>query len=199
MKAFGAWIIAAGLLFTPALPAQHEEHGEQAAHGESHSNVDLWKWANFLILAGVLGYFIGKNGGPFFRSRLNDIRKGITDAEQSRAEAEARSAEVERRLANLGSEIEELRRAAREEAASEGERVRLETGRRIAKIQAQAEQEIAATAKAARTELKRYAAELSVGMARQKIRERIGPESQDALVDSFVQGLEKTRNGGRAS
>jgi F-type H+-transporting ATPase subunit b len=199
MRNVAAWLLAAGLILVPAAFPQHGEHEEAAPHGETHSNVDAWKWANFLILAGVLGYFIAKRGGAFFRSRQNEIRKGMADAEQARAEAEARLAEVDHRLANLGSEIEVLRRTAREEAAAEGERIRQQTGQRMAKIQVQAEQEIAAAVKAARAELKSYSAELSIGIARQKIRQRITPEGQNALIESFVEGLEKTRDGSRAS
>jgi hypothetical protein len=37
--------------------------------------------------------------------------------------------------------------------------------------------------------LKRYAAELAIGLAEQKIRARMTPETQDALVRGFVRDL----------
>jgi len=63
------------------------------------------------------------------------------------------------------------------------------TADEIAKIQAHAEREIASAGKAARMELKRYSAELAVSLAEQKVRARMTPETQDALVQGFVQDL----------
>jgi F0F1-type ATP synthase membrane subunit b/b' len=59
----------------------------------------------------------------------------------------------------------------------------------MAKIQEHGGREIAAAGKAARLELKRYAAELALALAEQKVRTRMNPETQDALVRGFVQGL----------
>ena len=56
-----------------------------------------WKWANFAVLAAGLGYLVAKNAGPFFRSRSEEIQKGIKDAAQVRAEAEARASAIEKR------------------------------------------------------------------------------------------------------
>jgi F0F1-type ATP synthase membrane subunit b/b' len=69
------------------------------------------------------------------------------------------------------------------------ERLAQHTAAEIAKIQAHAEQEIASAGKAARTELKRYSAQLAVELAEQKIRARMTPQTQDALVRGFVRDL----------
>jgi F-type H+-transporting ATPase subunit b len=63
------------------------------------------------------------------------------------------------------------------------------TAAEIAKIQQHSEQEIASAGKAARMDLKRYAAELAVELAGQKVRARMTPETQDALVQGFVRNL----------
>ncbi|MCL5745635.1 MAG: hypothetical protein M1541_17210, partial [Acidobacteria bacterium] len=58
-----------------------KEHGEQKGHGEEgHGNLEILKWANFLLLAGGLGYLIGKNAGPFFATRSQQIRKDMEEA-----------------------------------------------------------------------------------------------------------------------
>ena len=54
-----------------------------------------WKWANFIILAGVLGYFVYKKAGAFFRSRTETIRQGIEEADRLRRDAERRVQPVE--------------------------------------------------------------------------------------------------------
>ena len=193
-------IIVAGLTAALAL-AQHAaqpeaQPGEEVQHGEG-SNLDFWKWINFALLAGVLGYFIAKRSGAFFTGRSNQIRFGLAEAARLKQESETRYAEMERRLANLSHEIERLRRQAHDESAAEGERVRSETGRELQKIQAQAEQEITAVAKAARQQLRAYSAELAVGLARQKIRGRMTPEVDAALVASVAGQLEQ--QAGRAA
>jgi len=182
MKRLGGLILLAGLAaWAPA--ARAAEPGEAG-------NLAGWKWANFVVLAGGLGYLIGKNAGPFFAARSQQIRKDMVEAGDQRKEADARVAGVERRLADLGSEIAGLRAEAQTEAQAEISRMAQRTTLEMAKIQAQAEQEIASAAKAARTELKRYAAQLAVGLAEGKIRARMTPAVEDALVEGFVRDLD---------
>jgi F-type H+-transporting ATPase subunit b len=147
------------------------------------------KWANFLLLAGVLGYMIGKNAGPFFAARSSSIRKDLDESEQKRQDAEVRAAAVDARLADLGKEIAALRGQSQAQSQVENERMAQHTAAEIAKIQAHAEQEIASAGKAARMDLKRYSAQLAVELAEKKIRDRITPETQSALVRGFVRDL----------
>jgi len=172
--------------------AAAESHGKSEGHGGGHEGLELWKWANFLLLAGGLGYLIGKNAGPFFASRSQQITKDMAEADRLRQDAEARSADVDRRLGNLQAEIDSLRSEALNQQAAEAERIRQHTTAEIQKIQEQAEQEIASAGKAARTELKRYSAELALELAERKLRAGVTPESQDALVQGFVQDLGRT-------
>jgi len=166
-----------------ALPAQENSGGEQSG------SLDLWKWANFVVLAGGIGYLVRKNGPPFFAARSHNIRKDIVEAEAARKEAEARAAAVDQRLANLEADIAALRAEAHEESRAETERLTHHTAAEMAKIQMHAEQQIAAAGKAARMDLKRYAADLAVELAEQKIRARMTPATQEALVRGFVRDL----------
>jgi F-type H+-transporting ATPase subunit b len=171
-------MLAAGLGF-----AEGKEGGEGAG------SLQLWKWANFLVLAGGLGYLIGKMAPPLFAARSQSILKDLTDSDKIRQEAEKRSAEVERRLAGLEAEIAALRADSQRESQAETERIASHTAAEIAKIQANSEREIADFGKAARTELKRYAAELAVDLAERKIRARMTPAAEDGLVRGFVRDL----------
>lgn len=190
MRRLPALLLLCGLAaMTPSLYCQEQETKSEA-HESEEGGLSLWKWANFLVLAGGIGYLIGKNAGPMFSARSRQIRKDLVEAEAARQEAETRAADVNRRLANLEAEIAALRQDAAREAASETQRLEQYTTAEIAKIQAHAQQEIAAAAKAARSELKRYSAELAVGLAERKIRDRMTPEAQDTLVRSFVRDLQ---------
>jgi len=176
-------------------PAAGHETGKAAESGESHGkgghgNLEIWKWANFLLLAGVIGYFIGKNAGPFFSARSRKILLDMAEAGEQKREADARAAEVERRLANLQAEIDALRQEAQREQSAAEQQIRQQTAAEIAKIRMQAEQEIESAGKSARLELKRYSAQLAVDLAEQKVRGRMTPEVQDMLLRGFAGGLE---------
>lgn len=163
---------------------------QESSGGEGSSgNLDLWKWANFLVLAGAIGYWVRKNAPAFFAARSLKIRKEIIEAEEARKDAEARAAAVDQRLANLEAEIAALRAEAHDEARAETARAAQHTAAELAKIQMHAEQEIASAGKAARMELKRYSADLAIELAERKIRARMTPATQDALVRGFVRDL----------
>lgn len=184
-----------------APPAEAAGHGSAHAkaaieQGEAHEEAPMqneiwWKWANFAILAAGLGFLIGKNAGPFFRGRSEEIQKGIADASAMRAEAEARAAAIEQRIGNLNAEIETLRANSREEIAREAERMRAETAQQIAKIQRQAEADIVSAAKHATQELKAYSADLAVNMAAQQIRQRMDARTQEQLTGAFVDDMRR--------
>ena len=161
------------------------------------ADLTLWKWANFAILAGGIGYLLSKHAGPFFASRSEEIRNGIAGAKQLQAEAEARSAEVERMLAAFDGQIEALHNAATEEGQAERQRIKRQTEVQLARIHQEAEQEIAAAARAARLELQSYTAGLAVALAREKIRERITPQDQDALFGGYIRDLEQSKTYGQ--
>jgi F-type H+-transporting ATPase subunit b len=178
---FLVWI-GLGIAVSAAMAAEHGGAGESG-------NEILWKLANFVVLAGALGYLIYKKAGAFFASRTAEIRRGIEEAWRLRKDAEERYAEIEQRLANIGADIESLRKRAAQESAAESERVRAETSRDMKKIQTQAEQEIEAAAKAARQDLRAYGAALAVDLAEKRIRERLTPDSDSVLVDAMLHDL----------
>jgi F-type H+-transporting ATPase subunit b len=165
-----------------------------AAEGAEAANEPsiLWKWFNFALLAGGLGYLAAKYAPPFFRSRTAEIQKGIQAARELSQQAETRAAEMDRRMANLAAEVDRLREEAHQELSAEADRVKNETAQQIAKIQLHAEQEIASATKAARNELKAYSADLAVRLAEQKARREMGPADQDALLNSFVSDLARS-------
>jgi F-type H+-transporting ATPase subunit b len=184
------------LLGLPAVYAQ--EHGKEAAHAESGSaghhedNTTMWKWANFAILAGLLGYGIAKAAGPFFRGRSAEIQKALVEARELKERADARAAEIDRRLANLAAEIETLKAEARQEMAAESERIQAETARLLAKIEQQARREIESAEKLALKELRTHAAGLAIELAGAKIRARITGPAEVRLAEQFITRLDRS-------
>jgi F-type H+-transporting ATPase subunit b len=162
---------------------------ESAGGGGDKPNVLLWQTLNFLILAGLIGWMAVKQGGPMLASRKKGIQEGLAAGERAKADADARAAEVQKKLGNLEKEIGELRAGAREEREREADRIRREAKAEIARIHAQAEQEIESAGKLARIEVQRAAARLAVEIAEQKVRERMTPELQAALLQGFLSDI----------
>lgn len=200
-----AFVVAILLLFGhwPVRAQDQETEAEKLQESTGiteHGNTELiWGWANFVLLAAGLGYLIKKNAGPYFAARSLEIRRGLVDAEAARAESDAKVAEVERRIANLQSEIEAMRRNAQQEAEADAERVRSDAAAEFAKIQAHLAEEIASATKAARLELRRYSAELALSLAEKKIAARLTPETQGGLVRNFVETMAHTAPAGQGT
>ena len=180
--------IIAGLVFALcAVPQEPSPETKQA--GEEHDPWIAWKWANFLLLAGGLGYLIAKNAPALFTQRSREIEEALLEGAKAKQEAEARAAAIEKRLAGLDREVESLRQTAHAETAAEGERLRLETERHLQRIQQQTAQEVELMINAARSDLRKYAALLALELAEQRIHSRMTKDVQEELVDGFLQDL----------
>ena len=149
----------------------------------------VWQVLNFLLLAGLLGWLIVKQGGPLLAARSKEIADGLASGEIAKAEADARAAQVQSKLAKLGTEIEAMRADAKQERDLEAERIRRETQAEMGRIRVQAEHEIESAGKLARMEVQRAAAKLAIELAEEKVRARMSPEIQAALLQSFLREL----------
>lgn len=196
MKRLACLSIMLGLaVLAPVRYARAAEPAAESGAQEQKEPSEIWKWANFLILAGGIGYLIAKNAPAFFAARSRQIVEDMTGAQKLREEADARAADVDRRLANLDADIAALRSESQAEVAAETERLKAHSAAEMAKIQVQVKQEIDTAGKAARMELRRYAAHLAIELAQRKIEARMTPETEDRLVRGFVQDLENPPSG----
>jgi F-type H+-transporting ATPase subunit b len=148
-----------------------------------------WKWANFLLLAGGLGYLIAKSVPALFRKQAADIHAALKEAAKTKEEAAAYAAGIEARLKNLQSEIEKLRVTAQADMSSEAERIRRDTEHHLQRIREQSAQEIELLTRSATDQLRKYAAELSLSLAEQRIRTRLNPAKQQQLAEGFLRDL----------
>ena len=178
--------IALGLAFASYALPQESAPKQEAEQGDKWI---WWKWANFVILAAGIGYLIGKHVPPLFEKQSSEIQSGLREAAKVDEDARAYAAGIEARLKNLQSEIESLRVSARSDMTAESERIHRETEHHIQRIREQTTQEIELMTRAAKDDLRKYAAELAIGLAEERIRFRMNPETQDRLVNGFVHEL----------
>lgn len=144
---------------------------------------------NLLLFVGLMFYFLRRPIKEAFRARQESIRNELMRAEEERDAAVARLEEVEGRLARLDSEVEAIRANAQKEAAEERARIERATEEEIRKIREQARREIESAAKTARAELRAFAAEQSVRLAEEMIRNDIRPEDDARLMRDYVEEL----------
>jgi len=176
------------VFFLPALAAEGEG-------GQESSPMEwVFRWVNFLIIVGALGYFIAKMGRPAFQRRAETISGAIAQSGAVKAEAEQKMREAEGMLARLDQEVAELRVAAMRDAAAERERIRATAREEAAKVDRAAAAEVVAAERAALLELKAVAARLAVERAEADIRNRITPQAEEVLFRSFLGNLTRSVN-----
>jgi F-type H+-transporting ATPase subunit b len=192
--------ITLGLAFAwYALPQEHGQSAESKQAIEQNDPWIWWKWANFGILAIGIGFMIGKVAPAFFAERSRSIGQAMFEAAAAMRDAQMRATEIEARFAALQNDIAELRRNAKAEMSAESERISRQTEQHLQKIQDQSTQEIALIGRAARHELRKYSAQLALGLAEQRLRSHLTPDTQNGLVDGFLQDLryQVTQNAAR--
>lgn len=178
------------LLFTAAQAyAAEESSGKPPEHA-----MELFRWINFAILAGVLIWVFAKVLPPVFHRNAGRISSAITKATAEKDDADRRVREAESKLAHLEQEIAALRASAERESAAEGDRIRALAQTEAKKVAIAAHAEIEATERAARMELKALAAKLAVDGAESLLAKQLTPAAQDSLMDAFVKSLEGRPN-----
>jgi F-type H+-transporting ATPase subunit b len=202
--------IAVGFVMAPARAAQppraapvatgHAETGsshdaagaaeEKEGKHEGRGLIDMIaRLVNFAILAGTLVYLLGSPVRRYLTDRSAQIRSDLVNAAETRRAAAVEIDQIERRMSALPGEIEALRAQGTEEIAAEEARIHAAATTDRDRLLDQARREIDLQVKSAERELVRHAAELSVGVAAERIKKTITDEDQKRLVDRYVQQL----------
>ena len=165
----------------------------EAQHHESPWS-SVWKWANFFILFGGLGYYLRKPMREFFESRTRSIEEGLRNASEAKEVALRKIREIESRMARLDQEIQALKAEALREADEERARI-IETAKTEAHKNLElARREIEGLKKMAHLELKGHVAELAVALAEERLKKMVGPEENKKIVHEFIDTLQPTKN-----
>jgi F0F1-type ATP synthase membrane subunit b/b' len=173
-------------LFAATLCAQDTELPENRNDG--------WQWANFVLLVIGLGYLTAKFLPPMFRSRTEEIQKGIVEAQAAKRDAEKRASDMDARLKALGDEIEKFQAQSRGEMQQESARIAEQTRQQLEKVQRQTELEIETAGKIAQRELRSYAARFALELAETRIQTLLDAKTEGVLIQDFVHDLEASKN-----
>jgi len=144
-------------------------------------------FANFIVLAALVGWFLARTLPKTFRDRNTAIQKDLVDARTATEAASARLSTVEERLRKLDEQIAALRAQADKDSALDEQRIKASIEEDKRKILEAAEQEIAAATALAHRQLQQYAAELAIDQAARKL--VVTAETDRLLVQSFARRL----------
>lgn len=155
----------------------------------NYPGFEAWKFLNLFLFILIMYLLLRKPLGNIFRERREAIRRDLERAKEEREAAEAKLAEVNARLAKLDAETAAIREQSEKEIAAESARIAQQTQEEVAKLREQAAHEIAAAGKTVKQDLRRFAAEESVKLAEQMIRQDISPADDARMVNREVQEL----------
>ncbi|PLX99231.1 MAG: ATPase [Desulfuromonas sp.] len=156
-------------------------------HGGGLLKDFLWRILNFVVMFGLLAYFVTK---PFKRGmadRREAIEKSLEEARKAQAEAEAKFAEYDAKLAAANEEIEELTKAMRREAELERDSILANAKEMAAKIEEDADRNASLAVAKARSELRQEAAALAVSLAKDLLEKNFTADDQKRLVDEYIE------------
>ncbi|HET6962505.1 MAG TPA: F0F1 ATP synthase subunit B [Terriglobia bacterium] len=200
VRTFAALVfLTAACFLTPriTLAAEEAQHGASNGHGGGHAESPLtavWKWGNFLILFGGLGWYLRLPLREFLETRSRSIEEGLASGRLARESALKQMSEIENRMARLDDEVRALRAQAVKEAEEERARILESAKIEAQKILEMAQREIEGLKKSARLELKAHVADLAVKLAEERLQRSVGSEENKRLVVRFLDSLETAKN-----
>jgi len=185
--------------FTPGVSvAQEPAHGappvpdsaQQAVEMDEHGGSSAWdlagKLVNFGLLAGILIYLLRRPMATYLDDRSVQVRRDLEEASRMKDDATRQIAEIEAKLAQLPAELESLRARGHDEIAAEEARINEAAEAERTRLLAQTRREIELQLRIARRDLVTHAADLSIQVARDRIRQQITDVDQQRLVDRYL-------------
>lgn len=163
--------------------------GGEGGHADSGALLKdfLYRSFNFVVLVGLLAFFISKPIRNGLVARREGLEKSLRDAETARSEAEARFAEYDAKLSKAAQEIVDICAGIRREGEIERDRI-VANAREVAeKIKAEAERTAESEIMRARAELRREAAKLAIELAEELLKKNFTADDHERLVSEYMQ------------
>ncbi|MEW6364086.1 MAG: ATP synthase F0 subunit B [Acidobacteriota bacterium] len=181
------------LLAIPVLALTETEH-EGSPEGEHHQSLvsQIAPYINFAILVGLLVYLTRKPMAEFLAQKREAIQKMLKDSEAARDAAVRKMDELQARLDGLQGEIDQIRANAEREAQAEKERLLQEAKEEARRILDATDKEVSNRVKLAMRELKAFAATEAVAQAEEIIKQNLGDENQESLINKYLDNLSRS-------
>jgi F-type H+-transporting ATPase subunit b len=161
----------------------------------NYPGFEAWKFLNLFVFVGLLIYLLRKPVSNAFRAKRESIRQELIRAKEERDAALAKLAEIEVKLASLDEETARIKEQSAREAENEKARIAAQTEADISKMRENARREIETAATRAKRELKRFAADESIRLAEDILRQKINAADAERLISAGINSL-GANNGG---
>ena len=190
-----AFFIVALLAFSATAFAQEHAPAAGEPHDESIGGMIVgmgWPVANFIIFVGVIYYFANKPLKDYLAGRSSAIRKDLVEAAALKATATAQLATIEQKLQALPGELTTLRARGADDIKAEEARIAAAAVADRERLLEQTRREIELQVRLAKKEILEHAADLSVQLATERIKQEVTPEDQSRLVDRYLDQVKKS-------
>jgi F-type H+-transporting ATPase subunit b len=167
------------------------------AAGDAEGESDLLvRTINVALLLGVLWLLARKPIQAYFAERRDGIVGEVEAAAKLRAEAEERHSRFQRKLADLDSDLDEIRRGAADRAETDKQRILDEARAAAERIRSDARAAVDQELRRAREELRKEASDLSIELAGGLLRNQVSDADRERLMDEFITAVEQPDSGG---
>ncbi len=167
-----------------------------AAEGSSATSDFFWQLANFALLIGVLVYVARKPVQQYFAGRREQIRSEVESGADLLKQAEGRFAEWQQKLAEIDSELDEIRAEANRSARAERDRILTDARAAADRMRRDARAAMEHELRRAQTELRAEASDLATEFAEAILREQVRDGDLERLIDEFISHVEHAPSGG---
>lgn len=172
------------LIFLPSSLTLADE-----AHGHSGLSTFLGQVLNFIVLFGGLAYVLRKPVKDYLQRKADEVALVLQKSEELKTESIQKLEQTRERLDRLEEEVRRIKEEAEKEALKEKERITIEAQQEAERLRKLAREEIESLSRANILELKAYAIDLSVLLAEEKIKQKLGPELHRKIIHSAIDNL----------
>lgn len=149
----------------------------------------IYRTVNFLVMAGIIYYFVAKHFKKAMAGRRDKIQADLQEARAARAEAEAKYQEATLKLQKAADEMENIRLSIQQEGELERDKIIANARKSAEKIRADAEKMAARDIERAREGLRREASHLAIVLAGELIRKNVTTEDQERFVSEYLKNV----------
>ncbi|MCG6552478.1 MAG: ATP synthase F0 subunit B [Candidatus Magnetominusculus sp. LBB02] len=175
-------------MFSAALAYASEEGG--AGHG-SHLKEWFWLVVNFLILVGVLGFFLKQPLVSYFKERTQLLQSALSEAQEAKSLAEKALNEIEHKLKFKDEEIRKILEEAAKTAEAARDGLIADGKEASAAIEKLTSENIAYELKKAKQLIRQKAAAAALELATDKIMKSMNSDMAEKLINDSIAKIDK--------
>lgn len=171
------------------------ESGE--SHGHSGQMLDFgFRTLNFVILVGILYWFLRDKTRDFFSGRRTDIKTSLEEAVAAKEKAENKFKEYSTKLDKATEDIEGISETIRMQGLAEKEKI-IENAKITAeKTKEDAKARIEQETNKTKSRLRAEAVELSIQMAEEILKKNVKEEDHEDIVEDYLKNLHTETHSG---